>query len=118
MEPKWVPNVCPEASRNGLDVNLRFVLGFGGPLGRFWPPSGHLFGILGSVLPPSGRLFGSRWELLCSKSGGKALELSNQGPHRQRTRNLAKIVPRFRRERAENPSGTRREPAVRTRNIM
>ena len=56
---------CPEASRNGLDVNLRFVLGFGGPLGRFWAPSGHRSAILGSVWPPSGQLFGSLWKLLC-----------------------------------------------------
>ena len=65
MKRKCVPNVCPEASRNGLDVNLRFVLGFGGPLGRFWAPSGHRSAILGSVWPPSGQLFGSLWKLLC-----------------------------------------------------
>ena len=32
--------------------------------------------------------------------------------HRHRMRNFAEILPRFCRERAENPPRTRREPAV------
>ena len=107
--PKWSPNVCPEASRNDLDVNLRFVLGFGGPLGRFVLPQATFspsWGPFGLPLDAFSEAFGSfcarNREAKPSKSLIKDLIASGREISPRSCRDSAENVPRTLQEPAEN----------------
>ena len=106
-EVKMVCPDCPEASRNAFQIQLRFftVLGYVlPPLGSLWPPFClplAAFGLpFGAFWHPLAS-FGLSWGCLCTPSG----------PHRQRRRNFAEILPRSCRDSAENVPRTFQEPA-------
>ena len=84
---------------------IREFKGFASPWAPFGLHFGSLWLTLGSLLAP----FGFLWAPL----GLSLAPLSTSSPAEGKfRRDLAKILPRFCRERAENPPRTRREPAV------
>ena len=50
MKPKWVPNVSPEVSENGLEIQTRFFT----ILGCLWTPLGVIFGVFSPSWEPFG----------------------------------------------------------------
>ena len=124
--PKWsqngaktIPKLCPEASRNGSQIQLRFFIVFGAvlpppgfPLASLLAPFGCLWAPFWRLLAPFGFLWAPLGLSLAPLGLTLGFQHSNKGLHRQRRRNFAEILPRFCRERAENPPRTRREPAV------